>query len=327
MKPLVWAFAISIGAHLVIYGTFELGQRLGWWKRDFAPAWLRRLTLAPLERKQPEKNLAALQQSLPLVLVEVDPTQATHDAPKNAKYYASQNSKAANPDAKLETDQPKLNGTQIHVPKTENTPKSKAMPLQPAPPKPAPTQAQDKPESQPKPEQKVGDLAMAKPPDPKPADPKPIDPKPPEPADAAVETHQRPRTLAEAMARQNIHGEAMKQDGGVKNHRVESLDAIGTPFGEYDAEIVHAIQMRWDTLLAQQTFVRDRTGRVVLEFRLNYDGRITDMKVVETTVDELLTYLCQRSITEPSPYRAWPVELRRIMQEDYREVRFTFYYD
>src|SRR6185437_12015414 len=44
---------------------------------------------------------------------------------------------AANPDTEKETDQPKLNGKQKFVPKTEDTPKPvKAKPVEPAPQSP-----------------------------------------------------------------------------------------------------------------------------------------------------------------------------------------------
>ena len=51
-------------------------------------------------------------EEIPLVFVEVDPSQVVKEAPKNAKYYSSQNARAANPDAKVETEKPKIDGTQ-----------------------------------------------------------------------------------------------------------------------------------------------------------------------------------------------------------------------
>jgi hypothetical protein len=80
-------------------------------------------------------------------------------------------------------------------------------------------------------------------------------------------------------------------------------------------------------LLDSRDYARDRTGKVVLEFRLNYVGRITDMKVVENTVDELLCLLCQKAVMDPAPFAPWPSDLRRLVGADYREVRFTFYYN
>lgn len=147
-------------------------------------------------------------------------------------------------------------------------------------------------------------------------------------------TQPRPRTLAEARAQQprqdplKTAGQRARQDGGVRQRNItSSLDAIGSPFGVYDAAIVAAIQNRWYDLLEQRSYASDRTGKVVLEFRLNYDGRITEVRVVEHSVDELLSLLCQKAVLDPSPYARWPSDMRRMVGEDYREVRFTFYYN
>ena len=80
-------------------------------------------------------------------------------------------------------------------------------------------------------------------------------------------------------------------------------------------------------LLDERRYASDQSGRVVIEFRLNYDGRISDLKVVDSSVDEILSLLCQKAILDPSPYAKWPSDMRRKVDADYREVRFTFYYN
>jgi outer membrane biosynthesis protein TonB len=326
MEPLVWAFVVSACLHLMAYGGYELGKRMGWWERDLLPPWLRKVAqILMMEPKAPPKTPATVRQQIPLMFVEVDPATASKEAPANAKYYSAQNSKASNPDTLLDTTSPKFTGIQTHVPKVETTPHNKPMPLQPAPEKPKATDDKEsKPTSKSSP--KVGDLAMAKP-IAKPPDESKPDPKPDPDAASAIETHKRPRTLAEAAAQKMIPGEIMKQDGGVKTkNTVSTLDAIGSPFGEYDRELINAIQTRWDSLILDQRLSPDHPGEVMLQFRLHYDGRVTDMKVIETTVSEILTFQCQRAVLDPAPYRAWPIELRRVMEADYRDVLFTFFY-
>ncbi len=66
---------------------------------------------------------------------------------------------------------------------------------------------------------------------------------------------------------------------------------------------------------------------MVVEFRMNYDGRITDMRVIESDVGDLLSYVCQAAIKDPSPYEHWPSDMRRVMNSDSRVVRFTFFYE
>ena len=318
---LLWAFALSLATHLLIYSGFQIGHHMGWWKRDLMPDWLKstKQTLTEIKNAQP---LPRAQQEPPLVFVDVDPTVVTPDAPKNAKYYSAHNSRAANPDATLDTETPKMDGTQTFVPKTETTPRIKAMPLQPSPPK-SQSSEQETADAKPKPKggQQVGDLALAK------TSPKVGDGQAEtDTGDAENPVHKRPRTLAEAKARQTLVGEKMKQDGGVVNRSVQSsLNAIGTPFGEYDFQIIEAIQTHWWDMLERHEFSRDRTGRVVIQFRLNYDGRVTDVNMVENTVGDILGYVCHSAITDPAPYAPFPADMRRMLG-DSRLVQFTFNY-
>jgi len=105
-----------------------------------------------------------------------------------------------------------------------------------------------------------------------------------------------------------------------------SLDVKVTEFSSYDAAFVQAVQQRWYDLLESHQFTQ-QSGKVVLEFRLHYDGRISDMKVDGNEVGEILGWLCQRAILDPSPYAAWPSDMRRSIGTNYREVMFTFYYN
>ena len=125
-----------------------------------------------------------------------------------------------------------------------------------------------------------------------------------------------------------LAGEKMKQDGGVRRVSLAAnLDVKGTPFGAYDAAFIAAVQSRWFNLLDSRDFVRNQTGKVVLDFRLHQNGRISDMRVLENDVTETLSYVCQRAVQDPAPYQPFPSDLRRLLPVDYREVRFTFYYN
>ena len=306
-KPLLFALLVALSIHVVLgslvifLGTIAMLHAIANQNNQ--------------AHEQRIETVRALQET-PLLFVETDPTQAPKDAPKNAKYYSSHNSVAANPDAQIDTDVPKIEGTQTHVPKAETTDRSKAMPLQPSPPKNSSSE-----EAKTKGGQKPGDLAMAK-----------INPSPDqnqgENDGTPVIAHQRPRTLAEARQQSAIPGQKIKQEGGVlRQHISASFDAVGTPFGDYDARVIAAIQQRWYDLLENPAFARDRTGHVVVEFRMNYDGRISDMHVIESDVGDLLSYVCQAAIKDPSPYDRWPSDMRRVMNGDSRVVRFTFFYE
>jgi outer membrane biosynthesis protein TonB len=311
LNGLARALIISLALHTLAYGTHMAATRYHWFQNLHVPAWLQRAQqkLAP-----PLKPIQQVAQEPPLLFVEVNPA-INVEPPKQAKHYSDKNSRAANPDADVDSATPKISGAQTVVARTEDSVASKPQP-QPLQPSPTP---QTEPEAKPKPAQTPGDLAFAKP------QTKLRD------SEGRDETERpKPRTIAEAVARQqaanSIAGAKMKQEGGVKAKRLEtSLDAIATPFGAYDKAVIAAIQSRWYALIDNQPLTR-ATGKVTLNFHLNYDGRITELHVLETTVGELLTAFCQRAVQDPSPYEVWPSDMRREIGANFRDVTFTFYY-
>jgi len=301
--------------HLLAGSTYYAGKKFGWWQSLHWPAWLQTAKmLTEVLKKKPEAKPAELP-DLPLMFLDVSPAQATVEPPKDAKFYSDKNSRAANPDAKLDTNVPEIAGKQTQVPKTEDIPREKFLPLQPsraAPP--APAKAPEE-EVKARPKEAPGDLAMVKP-----------DPIPKK--DDGKAEQARPRTLEEYRARhpeQRLPSEKMKQEGGAKRHlEIASLDARATPFGAYDAALIEAITQRWFTLLEERHY--SSGGKVVLQFHLHYDGRITDMTVAENTAGEVLGYVCQKAVLDPAPFGVWPSDMRRLLGES-RGIQFTFFYN
>jgi len=324
-NPLAIAFGLSLAVHLALFGGWRLGKQLGWWEHQatWLLDWKKKLRPKAL---QPELNQAAAmtpaQPQIPLTFVEVDPSVAIPEPPKDSKFYGAQNTRAANPEPVVDSVVPKADGEQTKLVRLENVPKPSPQPLQPA--APPQEKAPDPVEAKPKGGAAPGDLAKLKPEEIK----KPSDGK----ADTglgqtSVVPHERPRTLA--MARQQkamLAGEKMKQEGGANQRGSLSLDVTRTAFGSYDAALIAAVQQRWYDLLDNTRFAQ-RSGKVVLEFRLYYDGRITDMKVDGNEVGEMLGLLCQRAIIDPSPFAQWPSDMRRAIGKNFRDVMFTFYYN
>jgi hypothetical protein len=307
-NPLVVSFAISLIVHALLFGGWRMGKRLGWW--DHQATWLLQLTKKmqalrprpPVVQRPPEQQF----REIPLSFMEVDPALMTPAPPKDAKFYGAQNSVAANPEPEKKPD-PKVDGTQKNIVRAETVPKPKPFPLQPAiePPKPA----QDaRPKTEP-----AGDLAK-------------VEVKNPVIGEQQPEVHERPRRLAQVQPERMLAGEKVRQEGGAASRGRVSFDVKATPFGAYDAKFIAAVQQRWYDLLDSSRFSQ-RSGKVVLEFRLMYDGRITDMKVDGNDVGDLLGLLCQRAILDPAPFDPWPGDMRRMIGQNFREVTFTFYYN
>jgi outer membrane biosynthesis protein TonB len=313
-KPLLWALVVSVAVHaiafwlLFVLAIFSALLSIG--KRE---------AITQLLHTQAARARTAPEQEPQLVFVQVDPSQAAAEAPKNAKYYSAHNSVAANPDPQGDTGTPRIEGKQTVVPKTEDTPRPTPATLQPSPPKDTSKPSKDDQKSKPEERPKPGDLAMLKPND--------------TPAKDASETpqveHERPHTLAEAHM---LAGDKMKQDGGVKRREPRpAFDVAGSPFGEYDDRIVTAIQQRWYDLLENETFAQNRVGTVVVTFRLYPDGHITDVRIAQSDVGEVLGYVCMSAIQDPSPYDHWPEAMLRKNKidtgHDYRDCRMVFAYE
>jgi hypothetical protein len=311
---LLWALALSLVVHLSGWGVYEGGQRLGLWQRMRVPAWLQKLA-AVLTPPPVQSVVVTPETEPPLVFIDVRDSQAVTEPPKNAVGYSDKNSVAANPESPRETNLPKLDGSQDKVPHTETIERKPFDRLMPAPPV-----ARDQPpeEARAKPESPPGDLNFSKP-------ESQLRP------DAGTADRPKPRTLTEARLRNpasQIPGEKMKQDAGTRRISLDAgFDVKASPFGAYDRAFIAAVSSRWYDLLEARNYAGYQPGKVMVEFRLNYDGRITEMRTVENTVTDTLGYICQKAILDPAPYEKWPREMRLMIGEDSRKITFTFYYN
>jgi TonB family protein len=104
------------------------------------------------------------------------------------------------------------------------------------------------------------------------------------------------------------------------------VDPKLTPFGTYDVQMIQAIQQQWLKSLSEQDVAQGRSGKVVLEFNLNFMGKVDGLKVAESSGDEILELLCKKAVNDSEPFKPWPRELRRLVNGDTRQMRFTFHY-
>jgi hypothetical protein len=322
-KLLLRALIISLLIHLAVFGAWKWGGTEGWWRNFNFPAWMH-LTpklLKPMTGKKIALTPKPQPQPSQLVFVDVDPALAEAAPPKAPKFYSANNSVAANPNPK-DALVPEILGRQDKVIKTTPDTRLKPQPLQPSPPR---KETANAPEAKalPKKTYTPGDLVMARP------DEKAQEKNGQSESDTGAETqpqpiYERPRTIDEGKAKHGMLGEKSQQKGGINKLKMDSsLDAIKTSFGDYDREFIDAVQTRWYQLLENRS---PGTGKVVVEFRLHPDGRVTDLSMPQNEMSELFGLICMQAIREPAPYRPWPLEMRRDIPKEYRDVTFTFYY-
>ena len=303
MERLLAALLLSLALHLGVWGGYTAGKKLGLWQHFHVPAWMQKA-----KKKTTSPAPPLVQMVEPTVFVDV--SHADSEPPVRSKYYSNKNSRAANPD-EANANQPKLTGKQKDVPKTEDVPQLPK--LQPSAPPPQPrvelAAAENTLPGQTK-RAETNQVAVVQ---------KSV--KPPQP--------ERPRTLKQALAQKSpqLPGVQLQQEGGVKRHAVwSSLDVKSTAFGDYDRAIIEAVTQHWYDLLDSRRFAQDRTGKVILCFKLKSDGSIYEMRTLENTVGEMLGYVCQEAIEQSAPFAKWPPDMVRMIGENYRDISFTFYY-
>ena len=96
------------------------------------------------------------------------------------------------------------------------------------------------------------------------------------------------------------------------------------PFKNYDVTIRDSIMHRWGALL--ETNKTNRVGKVILQFHLNVDGTISDINVLEDSVGDEQVAICHRAVSSSAPFPHWPVDMLRMVGENYRVLTFTFNY-
>jgi len=330
-------------AAILFAGILHLGGYLGY-KEALHRGWLRSLAeygpvkavnrfIGRVVRVVPVAAVPDTQREkpIPVVFIEVPPSLASEVPPTRAQYYSDKDVVAASPIRSKVGDQPRIDGTQKEIPSLAeiSKPIGRQVGMTPADTLHVtpevkngvkqPEAIRENPTTDGVAIGRVRDTTIGA-------------------TREAVSYSQdargrpaRPRTLQEALARSHsvVSGEKMKQDGsGTRRQSLEaSVDVVASPFGEYDKLLIQAVRDRWYYLLDSGNFSYERKGRVVIQFRLHYDGRVSDMEVLENTVNDLLCLLCQKAILDPAPYGRWPVELRRMVPSDYRLIRFTFYYN
>lgn len=353
-SAIAWCLVLSFALHVAGGLAWVSLRHLALFRPDSLPKWLRQTVLPesdPSLARKPDDPAKEPPEPKPedamdpnLVFVEVDPAAVTGEIPEQkTPFYSTADTVAANvkPPDKI-TTQPKIEGTQEKMVRTFDN--DRPRPFAPAQPLP---QKESEPQvptaaapaiSQPLGGVPVGEMAFAKPvplakvPKPQPAIRPEAEPRTTEnraqPVPETPRKPARPTSLAEARANRGmLVGETMRQDGGVSRLSiVPSLDVRASPFGNYDAAMIYIIQQAWYRLLDDSHFTYERSGRVVLRFKLRADGSIADMKTLESEVGDTLAFLCETAVIKPQPYAKWPSEMRREVGGDTRELTFTFHY-
>src|ERR1043166_284380 len=105
-----------------------------------------------------------------------------------------------------------------------------------------------------------------------------------------------------------------------------SLDLNDERIGSYNAALIAVVQNSWISLLSLSGASWKAGGLVVLEFKLSSDGRVSDLKVLKSTVTKLQSSVCEDAGSLPAPFAHWSSDRQEAVGADSQIVSFTFRY-
>jgi len=327
-----------------------------------APSTPRTQTITFVEVEEPRTKKQRDEEKQAQRFMETDPSQATGEKPKNAKYYSDKSTVAANPNnpTDKEGDTPYLEGKETRAlntldvpspsgvsapalmpPGAPGAPSKSGVSATPTPPTAARTIPQPKPvASTPAQSQEIPPLgvkmvdeqklAMAPKPTGQPdvATSSDVPAPPASPAEAAGGDG-APAAAAEpgVPGREIVSRKAHLTVAGVSRSGVAAFGVEENPFGAYDKKIIKAVQSRWYALI-DRFGMYERAGAVTVHFELLDDGQVRDLNVPDedNTAGQILSLFCEKAIIESGPFDPLPDNLRALVGKEPREASFTFYY-
>jgi TonB family protein len=105
---------------------------------------------------------------------------------------------------------------------------------------------------------------------------------------------------------------------------VREIGFLAPPFLAYDRVVINAIQQKWYSYL-DQTQKPTEKGEVTVEFILHRDGTISDVQVTRSSVTGPYAEICRQAVLDAGQFAAWPEDMRRRIEKDYRKLLFRFY--
>ena len=116
----------------------------------------------------------------------------------------------------------------------------------------------------------------------------------------------------------------MRSHGSTSRRGSLAIDATFSEFGEYEQQFYAAVQTGW---YQEIEFFQpiDTSTRVQVRFTLFADGRVENVKAVQTSASEIATFICETAITKRSPFRPWTKEMVQVFGQQ-RTLHVVFHY-
>ena len=298
-RKVLVAFLVAIVIHLLIgYSLAVYGGLL------YSP-----LSVAEEEQKPVELSFVDLSTPAPAkntMFVPNDESKQT-EAPKEKTFESNANSIAA-------SEKPATEGLPIPTQEGKDGPALDldshpyTLPNEGAQPQPSAAAQQSvtpQPTAQPTPQSKLDEFAMLR------STPRPS-------VQPTAETKpQPPKSSFQPLK------ERTRSAGSISNHGISSVNALATPFGKYEKQVLDAIGSRWYAYTpAKMDLISLGTAQVT--FSIDRSGRVRNVKVVSNSSNEAFANVCLQSILEIDRQFPIPEDVGATLPPEGMNEQITF---
>jgi outer membrane biosynthesis protein TonB len=106
---------------------------------------------------------------------------------------------------------------------------------------------------------------------------------------------ERPTTASQPQSAYRRMQEKTHMVGNITNRGVSAVNALGTPLGRYEKMVIDAIGSRWYAFMDQQRDMAN-IGTLRVDFYVDRNGKVKDLKITENSSNEAFANLCIQSV-------------------------------
>jgi len=136
----------------------------------------------------------------------------------------------------------------------------------------------------------------------------------------------RPRARPMVVKQQQVRPAILADNPvGTRNMGISGIDARWSNYGMYLQKMVDAVQIQWERLILSMPAMPASGSTVSVRFVINDEGKIAQIKNVETVASETASRACVSAITDRAPYGVWTDDMKAMLGTQ-QEMTFTFFY-
>jgi hypothetical protein len=113
---------------------------------------------------------------------------------------------------------------------------------------------------------------------------------------------------------------------GTENIGAVAYNAKWSAYGEYMQKFIESVDIQWQRILQQSNVYPVAGTTVVVVFRMNSKGNISEIVKVDSTGGRAVKDACVSAIVARAPYGVWPDDMVGVLG-DSQEITFTFHYN